>query len=101
MKAAAWIASVGLGALAILFVALNFMASRSSPANLPILIHVLSACVLASAVLLFPPFWRGEKAAKWIWPRVIAAVVLAAIGLLTPIETHAVKLDMPAQSNSR
>jgi uncharacterized membrane protein YczE len=100
MKVAAWIASVTLGALAVLFVGLNLLASHVPLTKTPIVVHVLSACVFAAAILLFPPFWRDKRAAKWKWPRIVAAVILAAIGLLTPVKTHAVKLDMPAPRSS-
>ncbi|HWX88714.1 MAG TPA: hypothetical protein VNY75_00300 [Rhizomicrobium sp.] len=87
--------------MAVLLVVLNLLTPPVPLTKVPILLHVLSACIFAAAILLFPPIWRGERAAKWKWPRIVAAVILAAIGLLTPIQTHAVKLDMPAPSNSR
>jgi hypothetical protein len=96
VKVVTWIASVTLGALALFFITVNLFAPSMPSEKVPLLIHLLAACIFAAAVLLFPPFWRGETAAKWKWPRVIAAVILAAIGFLSPVKTHAVKLDMPA-----
>jgi hypothetical protein len=65
------------------------------PYTVPLTICALLGCVVAAAILLFPPLWRGDWAQRWLWHRIIAAIILAGIGLLTPVRTHAVKLDMP------
>jgi xanthine/uracil permease len=96
MKVAAWIISVTLAVFAAFFLFKVLQSPFFRP--VPVLVYVLAGCILAGAALLFPLFWRGETAEKFRWHRLVAALILAAIGVLTPIKTHAVRMDMPAAS---
>ena len=90
MKLLAWVASLIL-AVAAAYSAMGLRAwGQMANAPIPLRLYALPLCILAAAVLLFPPLWRGENLRRWDWPRIIAAVILAGIGLLMPIQTHAV-----------
>ena len=90
-RIACWIGSAWFAALAVFgFWHYSARVSVISP-NLAFL-AVMS--LAAAAFLLFPPLWR--QADGWSYFRLFTAIIRAGIGLSMPIETHAVKLDLPA-----
>jgi hypothetical protein len=96
-RVASWIGSVICGLLAVLI--LWFAVTKSSGMP-PIRIVAIDISLATAAVLLFPPLWKHEERNHRRYFRLVAAALLAAIGLLMPIETHAVKLDLPAPQSS-
>jgi len=94
MKWVSWIASAFLAfsAVSLAWNLANWARFTNSP--MPTSYWLVSAALLLSAALLFPPLWRGEKS-HWKWPRIVIATLIAAVTLFMPIQTHAVKLDMP------
>ena len=90
-RLACWIGSAWFAALAVFgFWQYSARVSVTSPNQAFLAVMSLAA----AAVLLFPPLWR--QMAGWGYFRLFTAIILAGIGLSMPIETHAVKLDLPA-----
>lgn len=64
-------------------------------------VPVAVASFALAAIAMFPPIWRRQANPRWRVTRYPVAAALTVIGLLTPIKTHAVKLDMPTSSSHR
>ncbi len=95
MNMLSWIASITLLLLTAFFIA-AFLAFATSPNT--IRMDVALACIAAAGLLLLPPLWRNAAGMKWRYGRIVAAVLLAAMGFLMPFGTHAVKLTLPRPS---
>lgn len=89
----AWIASIVLGAIAILLAIVSTFAKNVDGPG--VAFYLLDLGLMISAALLFPPFWRWQTTMSWRRLRIAAAALLAVGIFFLPIKTHAVKLDMP------
>lgn len=85
-----WIATVILGALSGLSLWLVLIG-----AGLPA--YIVLFCFVSATLLLLPSIWKDNKRRL---VRVGAAVILVMAGLMMPVRTRAVKLDMPAPQSS-
>ncbi|MEJ0041433.1 MAG: hypothetical protein WDM81_04180 [Rhizomicrobium sp.] len=98
-RVSAWIAA----SLLIIVAAFAVAALMFGVTVTPIWMTVAAVALLVFSSLLFlPPLWRSIQN-RWIdAARVIVACALAYSGLfLIPIETHAVKLDLPRPAHHR
>ena len=93
---AGWMGSLWFGALAV-FTFWQYSARVSVTSPNRAFASVL--CLAGAAFLLLPPLWQRKEG--WRYFRLFAAIILAGIGLSMSVETHAVKLDLPAPSARR
>ena len=61
--------------------------------------YILLSCFVGAAILLMPSIWHDAERSRSF--RIVAAVVLTAVGFMTPIQTHAVKLAKPVPHASQ
>ena len=97
-NAFAWIVA-GIMIVLALLVLLGTALDRSNP---HIGINMADVALLvASALLLLPPLWRSIRSSAIHAGRLVIAFVCVYLALfLLPIETHAVKLDMPVAAHN-
>jgi hypothetical protein len=59
---------------------------------------VAIACLASADLLIFPPLWQRNTARQWRTFRLATATILAIAGMVLPVKTTTIKLDMPNPS---
>jgi hypothetical protein len=86
-----WITSILLACLAALSVLASYLATKVEPQWG---MYLVSACLAVAAILLFPPIWKAQTRVRNRRIRLVAALILAAIGMFAPVKTSMV-VDLP------
>ena len=81
-----WIATVILGALSGFSLWLVLAGTGWTS-------YILLSCFVGATILLMPSIWHNGESSRSF--RIVAAAVLGTVAMMTPIQTHAVKLPAP------